>query len=118
MSALAIAVIAMKRLSLIIVTTTLLTTGALAQPRPQTPGMGCSQAKYLVASRGAIVLSTGQHTYDRYVSSQAFCLSGEFARPAWVPTADTPQCFVGYTCVATPPDIGCLCFHNRQDLLN
>lgn len=108
----------MKRLSLFIVATALLATDALAQPRPLTLRMSCSQAKFLVASRGAIVLSTGQYTYDRYVSSQASCLSGQFTRPAWVPTADTPQCFVGYTCVDNPPDIGWLLLHNEKGLLN
>ena len=99
-------VIRMKRLGLVVVITALLSTGAFAQSRPLILRMSCSQAKFLVTSRGAIVLSTGQYTYDRYVSSQASCLSGQFTRPAWVPTADTPQCFVGYTCVDSPPDVG------------
>ena len=65
--------------------------------------MSCGQAAHLVASRGAVVLSTGQYTYDRYVRSQAFCFHAEYIRPAWVPTADPPQCPVGYTCVTDPP---------------
>ncbi|KLK92197.1 hypothetical protein AA309_15680 [Microvirga vignae] len=93
----------MKRLSLIVGITALLQTGAFAQPRPLTTGMTCHQTKSLVTGSGAIVLSTGQHTYDRYVRSQAFCLQTEFAQPAWVPTADIPQCFVGYTCVDEMP---------------
>ena len=101
----------MKRLSGIVVTTTFLATGALAQQAPLTVGMRCSQASDLVANRGAIVLRTGQYTYDRYVRSQAFCLSTEFTRPSWVPTADTPNCFVGYTCVEQPPNIGWLSPH-------
>jgi hypothetical protein len=40
---------------------------------------------------------------DRYVSSQAFCLRGEYAWPAWVPSADTRDCPVGYTCRSDPP---------------
>ncbi len=98
-----IAVIAMKRLSLFLVTTTLAATGAMAQPRPLTPAMSCGQASYLVASRGAIVLGTGRYTYDRYVRNQAFCFPTQYVRPAWVPAADTPQCFVGYTCTDDPP---------------
>jgi hypothetical protein len=101
--ALLIAVIGMKRLCLIVGITALLHTGAFAQSRPLTTEMTCRQTKSLVTGSGGIVLSTGQQTYDRYVRSQAFCLPAEFAQPAWVPTADTPQCFVGYTCVDEMP---------------
>ena len=111
-------VIAMKTVSLTLVAAISFATGALAQSRPQTIGMSCGQAQFLVANRGAIVLSTGQNTFDRYVSSQASCLSGEFTRPAWVPTADTPQCFIGYTCVVSPPDVGWLSLPNQQGSLN
>lgn len=108
----------MKRLCLTVAFTTLLANGTLAQTRPVTLGMSCARANALVTRQGAIVLGTGPYTYDRYVSSQAFCLSTEFARPAWVPTADTPQCFIGYTCVSAPPSVGWLSLHNRKDLLN
>jgi hypothetical protein len=87
----------MNRLGLI-VASIMLSTAAMAQPRPMTQEMSCREVNSNVISRGAIVLGTGPNTYDRYVRSQAFCLSNEFARPAWVPTSDTPQCFVGYTC--------------------
>ena len=46
----------------------LLVTGAMAQPRPSTVSMSCSQAAGLVASRGAIVLGTGVHTPEAYRS--------------------------------------------------
>lgn len=108
----------MKTVCLTLVATLLLTTGAVAQTRPLTLRMGCGQAKALVASRGAVVLSTGQNTFDRYVSSGAFCLSGEFARPAWVPTADDPQCAIGFTCVPTPPDIGWLLGPGQEGAVN
>jgi hypothetical protein len=96
-------VAAMKTLSLILIAMAGLSTEAIAQPRPLSLAMSCGQARSLVANRGAIVLGTGRYTYDRYVSSQAFCLRNEYVRPAWVPTADTPQCPVGYTCVDDPP---------------
>ncbi len=93
----------MKRLSLLVVTLTLLIPeSSLTQPRPLTPAISCGRAKPLVASRGAIELGTGQHSYNRYVRSQAFCYP-PMIRPAWVPTADTPRCFVGYTCVEDHP---------------
>jgi hypothetical protein len=80
-------------------TACLAATSALAQPRPSSVAMTCAQAAGLVASRGAIVLGTGGHTYDRFVHHRGFCLITETTKPAWVPTRDTPQCFVGYTCV-------------------
>lgn len=71
--------------------------------RPSTLGMSCRQAQSLVASRGAVVLSTGRHTYDRFVASGGFCLSGEYADAAWAPTRDTAHCPLGYTCKGWPP---------------
>jgi hypothetical protein len=80
-------------------TACLVATSALAQPRPSSVAMTCAQAAGLVASRGAIVLGTGGYTYARFVHHRGFCLITETTKPAWVPTRDTPQCFVGYTCV-------------------
>lgn len=76
----------------------ILSTAASSQNRPLTTSMTCSQVAGRVASQGAIVLSTGPYTYDRYVSGANSCLHGEFPDPAWVPTADNPQCFAGYQC--------------------
>lgn len=74
-------------------------TGVQAQQRPFTPSLVCGQARQIVASRGAVVLGTGTHTYDRYVRDRSFCEINETIEPGWVPTRDTPQCFVGYRCV-------------------
>ena len=76
----------------------LISTGTLAQPRPSTTDMKCAQAAGMVAARGAIVLGTGGFTYDRFVSDASHCAIKQTTEPAWVPTADTPQCFVGYRC--------------------
>jgi ABC-type sugar transport system substrate-binding protein len=72
--------------------------GALAQPRPQSTAMTCRQAAALVSSRGAVVLGTGGHTYDRYVRDRGFCAITEATKPGFAPTLDDPQCFVGYRC--------------------
>lgn len=71
---------------------------AEAQSRPSTTRMSCAGARTLVAQRGAIVLGTGPSLYDRYVSSQGFCQPDEITKPAWAPTADNRQCFIGYRC--------------------
>lgn len=73
-------------------------TDAWAQSRPLTLRMSCAQAQGLVASQRAIVLNTGPLTYDRYVGSSGSCAVGETMDPAWVPTADTAQCPIGYRC--------------------
>lgn len=69
-----------------------------AQTRPDARNMNCGRASSLVHANGAIVLGTGPHTYDRYVSSVRFCPYPQVARPVWIATADEAQCFVGYLC--------------------
>ena len=73
-------------------------TAAIAQTRPSTPSLPCARAAALVQSQGAIVLGTGVYSYDRFVSGGNFCAINEFPDPAWVPSADNPQCYVGYRC--------------------
>ncbi|HEX8166498.1 MAG TPA: hypothetical protein VF601_12000 [Beijerinckiaceae bacterium] len=75
-----------------------LAAGALAQGRPQSTAMTCRQAAALVFARGAVVLGTGGHTYDRYVRDRSFCEITEATRPGFAPTRDDPQCPVGYRC--------------------
>ena len=69
-----------------------------AMALPATTQMTCSQAATLVRTAGAAVLSTGPNVYDRYVISRQFCSADQALDPAWVPTRNSPQCFVGYTC--------------------
>jgi hypothetical protein len=66
--------------------------------RPSTLSMSCGEARAIVASHGAIVLSTGAHLYNRYVRAPGFCGLGNWAERATVPTADVRQCPVGYIC--------------------
>ena len=51
----------------------LISTSAVAQPRPSTVDMRCAQAAGIVAAQGAIVLDTGGFTYDRFVSDVGHC---------------------------------------------
>jgi hypothetical protein len=71
---------------------------APALARPNTLAMSCAQAAALVRAQGGVVLSTGEFTFDRYVASGAFCLPQEITRPAFAPTADHPQCRIGFVC--------------------
>jgi hypothetical protein len=76
---------------------------ALAQSRPSSPDRTCIVNRQSVVANGAIVLGTGGHTYDRFVRDRGFCEHGDFLEPAWVPSRDTAQCFVGYRCKVDSP---------------
>jgi len=71
---------------------------AAAQSRPSTTAMSCAQAQASVRAAGAIVLGTGPDLYDRFVISRAYCTPSERTRPAWAPTRDDRQCFIGFRC--------------------
>jgi hypothetical protein len=79
-----------------------LASASLGYARQSTLNMSCAQAAALVASQGAIVLTTGQHTYERFVAHPGFCMLGEYGKISYAPTADTPQCRIGYTCQYRP----------------
>ncbi|MDX3809770.1 MAG: hypothetical protein QHC89_25715 [Bosea sp. (in: a-proteobacteria)] len=57
---------------------------AAAQPRPSTPERSCAASRQDVLARG--------------VTDRSFCQFDEIIEPAWVPSRDTPTCFVGYRC--------------------
>ena len=74
---------------------------ALAQGRPDTRAMSCDEVREMIAARGAVVFTTGRHTYDRYVTDRRYCAPPETALVATVPTRDQAQCMV-YACRANP----------------
>lgn len=86
------------RRSTLAVLAALLAGTSIAQARPSTLNMTCGEAQATVASYGAVVMSTGDHTYDRFVVHNGFCLPTEIARPASAPTLDANYCTVGYIC--------------------
>jgi len=75
----------------------------LAEARINTLDLTCNQARDLVYSRGAIVLSTGRHTFDRFVADRSFCPGGDYTKRAYVPTLDRRSCNIGYTCTPDNP---------------
>lgn len=79
---------------------------ALAQTSGSTQAMTCQQAAGLVRAQGAVVLHTGPTTYNRFVSGPGFCTRDQITEPAWVGTADTAQCFIGYRCGQSELDNG------------
>lgn len=66
--------------------------------RPDLRRMSCAQAQSLVARHGAIVMTTGRHTYQRFVAGPRFCDHWEVVRPEVQQTRDAPRCLVGYIC--------------------
>ena len=70
--------------------------------RPLSTAMTCAQAQSMINQRGAVVMSTGQYTFDRYVSNRNFCQHGEFLKRDSVPTKDNNRCFVQRCESATP----------------
>ena len=85
----------MRKLTICIL---LLSLADIAHARPDVRTMTCAQASALVRQYGAVVLTTGRYTYDRYVARQAYCERPFVILRAWVATADTKQCNIGYTC--------------------
>jgi hypothetical protein len=73
-------------------------TPAIAQVGPPTSQRTCGANRQLVLREGAVVLDTGPSTYARFVRSGAECLNEQFPEPAWVPSSNNPQCFIGYRC--------------------
>ena len=63
--------------------------------------MSCAQARALIQWQGAIVLSTGPYTYDRFVRDQGFCPLADVAEQTWEPTADVQLCPIGFRCRQT-----------------
>ena len=78
----------------------LLTLASNATAQTQFDGrlLPCAQLAATVRNRGAVVISTGPFTYDRYVNSGQFCVRPEIPVPTWISTIDALQCFVGYIC--------------------
>lgn len=60
--------------------------------------MTCVAARQLVETRKAIVLSTSDNAYDRYVADAGSCSRGQETVPAYARTTDYTGCHIGYTC--------------------
>jgi len=74
------------------------TATSIAAARPNTTTMTCAQAAATVSGAGAITLSTGQHTYERFVASISHCLPRQATEAGIAKTRDNPRCQVGLIC--------------------
>ena len=66
--------------------------------RPDLRQMSCAQAQEMIRRNGAVVATTGRHTYNRFVSHQRYCDRWETIVPKLEATRDNPHCLVGYIC--------------------
>lgn len=95
----------MKRLALAAVFLSTVGT-AHAVTRYDITNVTCETVQALLRTEGVVILSyrskgiLGLPIYDRYVSGQEHCVSGEVARGAGVPTVDMKYCPVR-KCVAS-----------------
>lgn len=90
--------VARSSLALAAACATLIAASGAAFARPDTRSMTCAQAQALVGRNGAVVLTTGQYTYDRFVADGRYCDIPYIPKLTWVRTRDDRQCAVGYTC--------------------
>jgi hypothetical protein len=69
---------------------------ALAAPaeaaRPDLRAMTCREAAEMVARRGAVVMTTGDNTFQRFVASRAWCDRWQATRLEYHPARDTEAC--------------------------
>ena len=73
-----------------------------AQARIDARRLTCAQAQALIRQQGAAVLTTGQYTYERFVSDHRFCERDEVTTRRRTPTRDNPSCHIGYICRPEP----------------
>jgi hypothetical protein len=78
-------------------------TVATAAARPDTRNMSCEQTQRLIVRNGAVVLTTGAHTYDRYVAGYGYCSYPDEPTQTFVRTRDTSHCPVLNCQYSEPP---------------
>jgi len=77
-----------------------------ASARPDARAMTCQQARLMVQQQGAVVMTTGRYTYQRFVAHRGHCDYWETIRTAWTATRDDPKCRIGYICEPRMDDDG------------
>ena len=83
---------------LIAAAASLVASSASAVSRYEITNVTCETVQALIRTEGSVILvyrSTGilgLPIYDRYVEGQQYCMSGEVARGAGVPTVDKKYC--------------------------
>ena len=76
----------------------MLAVSTAAEARPDLRTMTCAKAQAMVKQRGAVVFTTGRHTYSRFVSNIRYCDYWEALFVQYAATRDNPRCPVAYEC--------------------
>ena len=71
-----------------------------AQARTDARRLTCAQVQALIQHEGAIVLTTGQYTYERFIADHRFC--GGLLTRVRTPTRDNPSCRISFVCRPRP----------------
>lgn len=69
-----------------------------AQSRPDLRSLTCDEAVNLVQSKGKVIFTTGDFTYEQIVSTRRYCQPGQVVQTSKLPTVDEKRCWIGYTC--------------------
>ena len=85
------------RLRLLSIALSILAAGP-ADARIDVRTLTCAEAQALVQREGAIVLTTGRYTYDRFVADSRFCQRDERLEPRRAATRDGQSCRIGNVC--------------------
>lgn len=79
---------------------------SVAQARPNTWEMSCSETADMVRNSNGIVMNYGYsdragYLYKMYYPTQSHCfrMSNTVAKRAYVKTTDSNMCWIGYECV-------------------
>ncbi|ASP33134.1 hypothetical protein [Labrenzia sp. VG12] len=71
---------------------------SVAEARPDLRQMTCAQAQQMVLQHGAVVFTTGQHTYSMFVSNLSYCDRNQVLFTQYGQTRDARKCPVAYEC--------------------
>lgn len=90
------------RRALVVAVVVLAASPALARPDART--MTCDALNRFIARHGAVVMTTGRYTYQRFVASRRFCDPWQVTQPVYQVTRDRKRCVVYSTCIDPPYD--------------
>ena len=74
-----------------------LATASAGFARPDARAMTCGQTQALIEQQRAVVITTGRHTYERFVAYNGYCYHPEVPRITFISTRDNNRCPV-YHC--------------------
>jgi hypothetical protein len=94
----------MKLITHALISLALIVLATSVQARPDVRTMTCSQAKSFVKKSGAVVMTTGKYTYERFVANGSSCRRNEGPSFAFTATKDKKNCRIGFVCKDIPFD--------------